>query len=177
MNSRILIALLFLTLTGPTLADPPVLNDVEDPTPVDWKEDDFAFPRMPQEENLLEFYVNATSAAKYYIDWTSLITGTPDMVVRYVVVTKTAGGARTISFEGVRCDTSEARLYATLNSTGQWSNARNSEWRKVSKDRAVHQYALTYLYFCPDFTPIKTRKEGRNAVENGGHPIVKQRYN
>ena len=177
MNSRILLAALLFALAGSGQADPGAFNDVEEPKASDWKEDDFKFPPLPKEENLVEFYVNATTSAKYYIDWTSLITGTADQVIRYVAVIKTAGGARNVSFEGVRCDTSEMRLYATTNSEGVWSKSRNTEWRRVNKERTPQQYALNYLYFCPDFTPIKTRAEGRNALENGGHPIVKQRYN
>lgn len=177
MIARLAATLVMLTLAAHCHADPGALNDVEDAPVAPWKEDDFAFPALPKEENLLEFYVNATTTAKFYIDSASIMTGTADQVIRYVVVVKTAGGARNVGFEGVRCDTSEFRLYATANSEGQWSKARNSEWRRVSKGRFPHQYSLAYLYFCPDYTPIKTPQEGRDALKNGGHPIVKQRYN
>lgn len=173
---HILSAALLLALTGPALADPEAFNDVEEKPEAAWKEDDFAFPPMPREENLIEYYVSATATAHYYVDWTSILAGTSDKVVRYVSVIKTAGGARNVSFEGVRCDTSEMRLYATANAEGVWSKARHSEWRRVNKARNPQQYALNYIYFCPDFMPIKTREEGRDALQNGGHPLVKQRY-
>jgi hypothetical protein len=175
VNSRTLAAALLLLLAAPTYADPGEFNDVEE-SKTDWKEDNFAFPPQPKEENLVEFYVNAKTTAKYYIDWTTLMTGTPDQVIRYVAVIKTAGGARNVSFEGVRCDTSETRLYATVNSEGKWVNSRRSDWRRVNAEKTPQQYALNYLYFCPDFTPIKTREEGRDALKNGAHPLVKQRY-
>lgn len=175
MNSRILFATLFLTLTSPGWADLQPYNDVEDIV-VEWKENESSLPSLPKEENLVEFYVSATSAARYYIDWTTINTGTSDQVVRYVLLIKTAGGARNVSFEGIRCDTSGIRLYATVNSEGAWVMARNSEWRRIEKLRSPVQHTLAHLYFCPDFTPIKTPKEGRHALENDGHPIVKQRY-
>jgi hypothetical protein len=177
VNTRIsLVAALLLSLSNAGHADPGAFNDVEEKPEVAWKEDDFAFPPLPKEENLVEYYVSATARAKYYIDWTSILTGSADQVVRYVTVVKTDGGARNVSFEGVRCDTSETRLYATANSEGVWSKARRSEWRRVNQERSPQQYSLNYLYFCPDFMPIKTREEGRSALQNGGHPLVKQRY-
>jgi hypothetical protein len=170
------LSLVFLSsLCSAVLADPPTFNDVEEREVAPWKEDEYSLPAFPKDENLIEFHVSAASSAKYYIDHTSIGAGTQDNVVRYAMVVKTAGGATNISYEGIRCDANEFRIYATGNQEGAWLKARRTEWRKFER-YSPQQKALANNYFCPSFSPVKTAAEGVDALKRGVHPIVRERY-
>jgi hypothetical protein len=151
--------------------DPNHFNNVEDEAP--WQESTYKLPPFPKDENLIEFYVGPTATAKYYIDQTSIGAGGNDNVVRYVIVIKTNGGATNISFEGLRCDSREFRLYATGRNDGTWVEPRSSEWRPLQA-LTLHkqQGALFVNYFCPNRLAIWTPKEGIDALKRGGHPDV-----
>ena len=175
MKARVLPLILLSCLCSGALADPPTFNDVEEPQAAPWKEDDYSLPAFPKDSNLIEFHVSAASSARYYIDQTSIGTGTQDNVVRYAMVVKTAGGASNISFEGVRCDANEFRIYATGNQDGAWVKSRRTEWRRFER-YSPQQKALANNYFCPSFSPIKTAAEGIDALKRGVHPVVSERY-
>lgn len=149
----------------------------DDPDAAPWKESGYALPAFPKDENLLEFYVSATANAQYFIDQSSISTGGNDNVVRYVMVIKTAGGATNISYEGIRCDQTQLRIYATGRSDGTWVEARNSNWRPL-KNQSLnrHQGALARNYFCPNYIPIFTADEGRNALRRGAHPDAPSQF-
>lgn len=149
-------------------------DDPEEEKPI-WQEGNYKLPPFPQPGNLIEFYASANTTAQYFIDKNSIGAGTDDGVVRYVLVVKTSGGATNISYEGIRCHTSEWRIYATGNADGAWAKSRQNDWRPF-KPFNLQQKALARLYFCPDFNPIKTSEEGLNAIRNGSHPLVKERY-
>lgn len=169
--------LLSLLLASPLLAnaDPGAFNDVEDPVKVEFKEGSYTLPPLPKDENLVEFYVSAAMSAKFYIDTSSISISNTDKVVRYVMVVKGSGGASNISYEGLRCDANEFRIYATGNREGNWTPSRRDDWRTFWRG-AAQQKSLANLYFCPDFNPIKSADEGRNALRLGAHPLVKDRY-
>lgn len=174
---KTLISLIALTLAtiGAAQADPGAFNDVEDPVKEEFKEGAYTLPPLPKEENLLEFYVNATMTAKFYVDASSISVSDTDKVVRYVMVVKGSGGATNISYEGLRCDANEFRIYATGNREGNWGPSRRDDWRTFWRGAPL-QKSLANLYFCPDFNPIKNADEGRYALRFGGHPLVKNRY-
>jgi hypothetical protein len=157
------------------LADPAQPNDFEEPEVVPWKESDYSLPPFPKEENLVEFSVAATPTAKFYVDKTAIGTGTADNVVRYIMVVKTEGGATNISYEGIRCDSNEYRIYAVGTREGAWARSRVSEWRRFRLYNA-QQKSLANNYFCPNFDPIRTVEEGLDALRRGLHPLVAQRY-
>lgn len=85
---------------------------------------------------------------EYFVDKTSVTSGS-DGVVRYTVVIVSAGGARTVNFEGMRCTTSEWKLYAFGRPDGAWARNRYASWA-VIKDRATADYhrELFAHYFC-----------------------------
>lgn len=145
----------------------------EDPDEPKWQEAESTLPAFPKEEDLLEFYVSAGTANRFFIDAKSISVGT-DEVVRYAMVVKTSGGATNISFEGLRCAAIEYRLYATGRADGTWAKARVSEWKPIeNKPVNRHHAALSRDYFCPSLVPIRNPDEGRNALKLGKHPDAK----
>lgn len=148
-----------------------VFRNWDDPDQVKWEEKDYQLPAFPKDENLIEFYVSATATNKYFIDASSINIGKDDKVVRYVLVVKTAGGAKNVSYEGLRCDENQLRIYATGHTDGTWAVVRNSEWRPLRNLTLNQQQgALARNYFCPNAVPIYTAEEGRQALRLGKHP-------
>ena len=146
----------------------PVLDDEYEKKP--WQEVEAQLPPVPRDENLLPFYVSATAANTFRIDGSS-ISVAEDGVVRYVLVVQAPGGARNISFEGLRCDTKERRLYAFGHPDGSWSKARSNQWVSV-ENKVVnrHHAELMREYFCPAGRGIRSAAEGVAALKAGGHP-------
>lgn len=165
----VLLALL-LSVAATAHAGLGLLDKDEDPDAPKWAEDALQLPAFPQEAGLIEFYVSAATQHKYYIDATTLNVG-KDGVVRYVLVVRTRGGATNTTFEGMRCESREVKIYATGHRDGMWSLARRSEWRPIVNMPANrHHAALSRDYFCPVGNVIYTADEGREALRLGKHP-------
>jgi hypothetical protein len=107
---------------------------------------------------------------RYYVDWGS-VSALEDRIVRYVLVARSASGAENVSFEGIRCQSREYRVYAVGKPEGGWSG-RPSEWRPIPRQWNSSQGALARQYFCPGRAAIKTSEEGQRALRAGGHPGV-----
>lgn len=130
-----------------------------------WQEADTEFPAAPTAANLREIYVSAVATNNYFIDEATLTVGA-DRVVRYVLVVVASGGARTVSFEGMHCDSGKWKLYASGRPDGSWARARVSEWREIeNKPVNRHHAALSRDYFCPDGGPIRDANEGRRLLK------------
>lgn len=135
-----------------------------------WKESEVVLPELPQDGNLVEFYVSAVATNRFFIDSASLAAGT-DGVIRYALVVKTSGGAVNTTFEGIRCGTRQYRLYATGRSDATWAPARASEWLPIeNKPVNRHHAALSREFFCPRGAAIGNADEGRDALRRGRHP-------
>jgi hypothetical protein len=163
-----------LGLCASALAEPPYVDEDDPYALPPWVESDYTLPAYPKDENLVEFNVDGAPNLKAYVDKTAIGAGTPDSVIRYILVVKTNGGAVNVSYEGVRCDTSEYRIYATGTQEKTWSKARVSEWRRF-KIYNQAQKSLANNYFCPNFVPIGSAREGLNALREGVHPAVGRR--
>lgn len=146
------------------------LRDPSDPDAPQWEEAALQLPAYPQDAALREFYVSATTTHKYYIDASTLSAG-KDGVVRYVLVVRTSGGATNVTYEGMRCDTREYKIYATGHRDGTWAVTRHGVWRPI-ENKPTNRYhaALSRDYFCPVGNAISTADEGREALRLGKHP-------
>ncbi|MGV0949835.1 MAG: CNP1-like family protein [Azonexus sp.] len=135
-----------------------------------WQEKLVELPAAPLQENLLPFYVSAATDNDFFVDGTSLTVGS-DGVVRYVLVVQTAGGARNVSFEGLRCETRERRVYAFGRLDGTWSRSRNETWQRIRDVPANRHHAALYIdYFCPGGAIVLGADEALDALRRGGHP-------
>jgi hypothetical protein len=94
-----------------------------------WKEVQLELPQMPEDDSLLEVDVIDASRNRYFIDANSVSVG-QDAVIRMTLVTEHRGGARTVTYEGIRCETREYRLYAIGGPDG-WTKPKSSRWRPV----------------------------------------------
>ena len=113
-----------------------------------WAESAVNLPAPPKKENLLSFYVSPTATIDFSIDAKSLSVD-KDGVVRYTLVATSRTGATNISYEGIRCQSAEKKLYAFGQSDGSWSRARRDAWDVIRESGANRQHATLALeYFC-----------------------------
>lgn len=117
-----------------------------------WQEVAIQLPAPPKPENLLPFYVSATTSYSFAIDAKSLTVGS-DGVIRYTLIATSDGGVRNVSYEGVRCESYEKKLYAFGQPDGSWSRSRRDQWERISTYATNRQHAaLVKDYFCQEKT-------------------------
>ena len=135
-----------------------------------WEEQQVELPPMPAEANLREFFVDARAANHFYLDEPSISVGR-DGVVRYTLVVVTSGGARNVSYEGLRCFTGEHRFYAFANRSGTWNKARSATWKPAHEDGVNRpQAVLAKDFFCPLGVIVSNADQAREVLRRGGHP-------
>lgn len=123
-------------------------------------------PTYPQDADLVEFSVGPAGSHRYFIDAKTLAVGA-DGVVRYALVVKSAGGAASASYEGIRCSTQEKRIYALGHPQRKWVEARRSVWEPIQIGRLnEHQAVLYKEFFCPERSIVADRDTAINALRN-----------
>lgn len=125
----------------------------------DWKEAEIAFPAYPAASDLIPLDVGASATTKFFIDEKSLSLA-DDGVVRYTLVARGSGGAENVSFEGIRCETAERKLYAIGRGNGEWVRSRNDAWQQIAENSLNRQHAqLAKEFFCPPSASRPTLRE------------------
>jgi hypothetical protein len=128
-----------------------------------WTEVAAQLPPYPKADNLIPFNVSSATRNRFFVDAESISVGA-DNVVRYTVVIEAAGGARNVSYEGLRCESGERRLYAYGHPDGSWSKARNAGWEPIKfRSLLSYQKALFEDHFCRDGIRVK---DGKAAAQN-----------
>lgn len=161
------LALLLFLLPAVCLGKTEYLNPdfVEDNK--SWEEIATSLPPYPKNENLVAFNVSSATSNKFMIDTASLSVG-KDGVVRYSVVIESPRGARTVNFEGMRCSTSEYKIYGFGQPDGSWTENKRAAWEPF-KQRSLLSYhkALFEDYFCPDWIAIRDAEQGIRNLKRG----------
>jgi len=129
----------------------------------EWKEIEAKIPPYPGDADLLRFEAGGASPHRFFIDAKSLSIG-EDGVVRYTLVVKTAGGATNVTFEGVRCDERQQKVYALGHSGGSWTRARNPQWRRIVYQETNNQHGVLFANFLCSGTG-NNRTPAKNAAE------------
>ena len=136
----------------------------------EFKELELGLPPYPLEDNLLAFDAGAASAHRFYIDSKALSIGT-DGVVRYTLVVKTAGGATNVTYEGIRCDLRQVKIYASGRPDRTWARARDPQWTRIAtKQVDIHHGVLFRDYFCAgktNKTPVARAEEALQLLRHG----------
>jgi hypothetical protein len=177
MNSRQRMLRLVAAVFAAAIAAPACAEFDEDYDAKPWQEVAVVLPPAPAAPNLLPFYVSPATENRFYIDGASLLAG-GDGVVRYTMVVEAAGGARNVTYEGLRCSTGELRVYAFGQRDGSWSKSRSNEWRLVRDAAANRQHAvLMNEYFCPpEVGGRMTPERMREALRRGGYSEAQRGY-
>lgn len=113
-----------------------------------WKEIEAKLPPYPKDADLISFDPGNASPHRFFVDGSSISIG-DDQVVRYILVVKTSGGATNVTFEGIRCETRDLKIYALGHLKESWSRARNPQWRHIEfRQVNYHHGALFSDYLC-----------------------------
>jgi hypothetical protein len=142
-------ALAMFSLAGGAVAQSRFEEDFDDQNK-SWQEIAVQLPAAPRSENLLPVYVSPTATQTFAVDAASVSVGT-DGVVRYTLVSSSEGGARNVSYEGIRCASYERKLYAFGRPDGSWSRSRRDQWERINSHAANRQHAALFKdYFCTE---------------------------
>lgn len=124
-----------------------LLSDDESKVPSK-EEGPLVLPAPPKPEDLLRYTVGAGTSMTFAIDTKSVSVG-DDQIVRFSSVITSASGAINVSYEGIRCKTSERKLFATGRSDGRWNALPDAEWRRISSAGPnSYQATLFREFFC-----------------------------
>lgn len=163
--SRVLVAVALLTGTVAASAQSQFEEDFDDKEKP-WQEIAVQLPPAPKPENLVQFYVSPTATQTFAVDTQSLSVGS-DGVVRYTLVAVSESGARNVSYEGIRCESYERKLYAFGQPDGTWSRSRRDQWERITGYTSNRQQAaLAKDYFCMEKT---VAGKAENMVERLRH--------
>jgi len=161
-----LICVLFLI----ACAKPAFKDEFESDKP--WVEQLTQLPAYPDAKNLMAFDAGTVSDNQYFVDTTSIKVG-EDGVIRFSLVIKSSAGASNISYEGIRCATSERKLYALGRDDKSWIQPRVSEWQKLDFVRQFYaQRELSKNIFCPNQQIVSNTEEAIQALKAGMHRSV-----
>ena len=130
-----------------------------------WDEQKTLLPPYPKSGSLVPFYVGP-SAFSFFIDQASVGVG-DDGAVRYTLVARSASGATNVSYEGIRCDVYESRIYAFGRSDGAWSQATNAKWMPIDRLATSPQTSLADDFFCSQRGPVRTTEDALAALARG----------
>lgn len=162
---KCLVLLGALTIYGHAFAD--LEGDYESKQ---WQEIEVHLPAAPNDATLQAFYVSAASDNQFLIDLATLSVG-QDGVIRYVLLVLTPEGGRNVTFEGMRCETRQHRIYASGRRDGSWSRSRNNAWSRIQEAYANRQHAALFVdYFCPGGAIVQDAAEAKQALQRGSHP-------
>ncbi len=146
-------------------------NDFEEKP---WEEVAVQLPAFPAEEDWIEYRVGSLRDKKYFIDEKNLSLGS-DGVIRYTLLIRTDQGAKNISYEGIRCATSERRTYAFGRSDKTWSKARNNQWVRISGSSNNHHVDFFTNLFCRNGAiSFRDDEDIRRALRSGTPTLWQQ---
>lgn len=150
------------------------LNEPErdaDGNPIVWKEGESVLPAYPIAANVIQFEGGNREEGRFYLDKTSITVGA-DGVVRYTLIVLGDGGARAVSYEGIRCESREYRVYGYGRPDRTWSTPLTSEWRRINYQyinnfRAV----LSVEYFCKGQVLLPTARQIVTSLERDASSV------
>jgi hypothetical protein len=132
-------------------------------------ESEVQLPPFPNDADLLPFYVRATDPNEYFVDASSLAVGS-DGIVRIALLVRSPQGAVSVRFEGFWCEASQRKVYAIGGVNRTWTKPRTVEWTLIGSGASgLHERVLARDYLCPNGIPIRTAREGIQALRRGGH--------
>lgn len=124
-----------------------------------WKESEISLPPYPRDENLLAVTLLATDTLKIYIDRQSLSRG-PDRVARFSLVVESPSGARSVFYDGLRCETREYKTYAIGNPEQAFTPVKDAMWRPIPRPaNNAFRYQLYQHYICDTHASARTPED------------------
>jgi CNP1-like family len=104
-------------------------------------------PAYPEDSALVEFRPHGISKNRFFVDSASVLIGS-DQAVRYTVVVMSPSGVANTSFEAMRCETAEYKVFALGTKDRSWSVLPNPAWREIDSTKGGIRFRLFDEYFC-----------------------------
>lgn len=124
-----------------------------------WKESEVILPAYPKDENLLAIPLLATDTLKIYVDRVSLSRGA-DRVARFSLVVESPSGARSVFYDGLRCETREYKTYAIGSPEHVFTPVKDAAWRRIPQPAMnAFRYHLYRHYICDAHASARTPEE------------------
>jgi hypothetical protein len=124
-----------------------------------WQESEITLPSYPKDQNLLTVPLMATDTLKIYIDHTSFSRGA-DRVARFSLVVESPSGARSVFYEGLRCETREYKTYAYGSPEGVFTPVKAATWKRVPQPAInAFRYHLYRNYICDTHASARTPED------------------
>lgn len=138
------------------------------PTDTEWKESEVPPPRAFDLKKLVPLETPSGSTLKFGVDPASVAI-TPEGVVRFVVVARNQEGAINAFYEGIRCVTSQFKVYARYHPSGGWNLDEKAEWKSLQAVRG-HALVIARSGVCMGDAPNRSPEQivrdlGRDARE------------
>jgi CNP1-like family len=155
------------TLSLLACAGDPMESGLDPFAPMVFKEGKTTMPlTAPNPATTVPFYVTETTIFKFAVDTNSILIG-EDGITRYIVITNPSGGEQ-IQYEGIRCDTSQWRLYGTFDNS-KWNENPLSSWNSIKYNVPNrYQASLASGAFCNINTQVKDIKAIRKSLNPNG---------
>jgi hypothetical protein len=97
-----------------------------------WKESDVAVPPYPNDRDLLAVPMPSADTLKIYVDRQS-ISRAPDLVARFTLVVESPSGARSVFYDGLRCETRQYKTYAIGTANRTFVPVEHPPWRVIPR--------------------------------------------
>ena len=134
-----------------------------------WVEAGVEVPPLPQDENLMPMRLDdLQDGMQAYLDADSVSVGDTDRVVRYWLVLKGEGGGYNATYEGMRCNTGEYKIYAygNPNRPVPVKPAPDPKWRPVTEGLVPYRREMAESFLCNGISP-KTVQQVRDGLRAG----------
>ena len=170
--SLLLLALAFAIVADPVLAKKDIYGDepsefsYEEKSTDKWVESAILLPGYPGDHDLLPVAMSSTDTLKIYIDGKSISRG-KDLVARFTVIAESPSGARSVFYDGYRCETRQYKTYAIGTLQHTWSPAANPQWQTVPRaELNAFRDVIYRRYVCDGQRPARSPDELRRLLQN-----------
>jgi len=133
-----------------------------------WVEQQSKLPLFPRSENLARISMDTLAGFDVSIDLSTVDIGA-DKIVRYVLVARSSRGSENITFEGLRCESRERKLYAIGKSDKTWGQVHSSSWSLYGANDRSYHHELAREFFCPDLKTVSSVAEALKNITQGGY--------
>lgn len=113
-----------------------------------WQENAPSIPVFPQDRYLLPVSLSQAYSFKVFVDEKS-VTLLEDRVLRFSLVVESKSGARSIFYDGFRCETDEYKTYAVGSAVSTLQAVKKPSWQRIPNIGSQgFRQELVKLYVC-----------------------------
>lgn len=124
-----------------------------------WKETKVSIPAYPNDRDLLQVTLSTSERLKIFIDLKSISLAT-DRVARFSYVVESPSGARSVFYDGFRCETRQFKTYAIGSSIHSFEPVMKPQWQTISRPEInAFRYQLYRNYVCDDHASARTPED------------------